>query len=84
MLRSTWHSLQPGLYTALLVFVTYQTPRGVYIKAFTVPYAPASLYIGNESYLITVNVEINTSAPPNIPMNRLRLLGRQLEGLRSY
>ncbi|WP_243668304.1 hypothetical protein [Vulcanisaeta sp. JCM 16161] len=80
MLRGTWHSLQPGLYTALLVFVTYQTPRGVYVKAFTVPYAPASLYIGNESYLITVNVEINTSAPPNIPMNQLRAVGPAIRG----
>ncbi|MGC8543634.1 MAG: hypothetical protein ACP5NQ_06800 [Vulcanisaeta sp.] len=75
MLRSTWHSLQPGLYTALLAFVTYQTPGGVYVKSFTIPYAPVPLYLGNESYVITVNVEINTTAPPNIPINELKVVG---------
>lgn len=76
MLRSTWHSIQPGLYTALLVFVTYQTPRGIYIKSFTVPYAPAPpLYIGNESYVITINAKINTAAPPDIPISQLKSVG---------
>ena len=75
MLRSTWHSIQPGLYTALLVFITYQTPRGVYIKSFTIPYAPAPLYIGNETYVITVNAQINTTAPPSIPISQLKPAG---------
>ena len=75
MLRSTWHSIQPGLYTALLVFITYQTPRGVYIKSFTIPYAPAPLYIGNETYVIMVNARINTTAPPNIPISQLKPAG---------
>ncbi|ADN51174.1 hypothetical protein [Vulcanisaeta distributa] len=75
MLRSTWHSIQPGLYTALLVFITYQTPRGVYIKSFTIPYAPAPLYIGNESYVIIINAKINTTAPPDIPISQLKPAG---------